>query len=166
MSNTGRIFLQPPDMIKRLEMYDRIPVRDRCVDFREGIIGQNREASLLSDTFFLPQNVQIIQNAIRAGVYKRSNENYVIAPIDGDKIEAMMRTVFDTHSRNLPNNITEQVEALNELVVRRGIEEAYNNAVSYQKYLRDAKAGPVVPLPFPVASYDSSRRAHEMKPWF
>jgi hypothetical protein len=48
-----------------------------------------------------------------------------------------MRSIFLQFSQNSPNNITQQVEALNEMVLDYCVPFVYNECVAYMKYLED-----------------------------
>ena len=49
---------------------------------------------VLSDTFFSSQNIQLLQNSIRAGVYNMSNGKFTIGPQDCDTLKIIMRSIF------------------------------------------------------------------------
>jgi hypothetical protein len=112
--NNGRVDIKTPNTSTLFQMYDKIPA-NQCVTFRnptEGLWTSNT----LSDAFFSQQNIQIIQNGIRAGIYHKSNGQYVIGPQDCDSLKIVMRIVFFQHSANQLNNITQQIEELNKIV--------------------------------------------------
>jgi hypothetical protein len=72
--NNGRVDIKTPNTSSLFQLYDKIPA-NQCATFRnptEGLWTSNT----LSDAFFSQQNIQIIQNGIRAGVYKISCNNY------------------------------------------------------------------------------------------
>jgi hypothetical protein len=143
-------------------MYDKIPA-NQCVTFRnatEGLWSSNS----LSDAFFSQQNIQIIQNGIRAGIYHRSNGQYVIGPQDCDSLKIVMRSVFLQYSANQPNNITQQIAQLNKIVLDYCIQQVYSEAQGYMKYINDASTL-VVPISHPVMANENDRQL-ELKPWF
>ena len=94
-------------------MYDKIPA-NQCVTFRNATEGLWTSDSL-SNAFFSEQNIRIIQNGIRAGVYHRSNGQYTIGPQDCDSLKIVMRSVFLQNSANQPDNITQQITQLNKI---------------------------------------------------
>ena len=71
------------------------------------------EYTILSRAYFCDKNIQIIHNAIRATVYKNSNNNYLIGQQNEDTLKIIMRSIFLQYSRNDPNNITQQISKLN-----------------------------------------------------
>ena len=110
-TNNGRVDIKTPNTSKLFQMYDKIPA-NQCTTFRSATEGL-WDSTTLSQVFFSEQNIQIIQNGIRAGVYKRSNGQYTIGPQDCDSLKIIMRSVFLQYSANQPNNITEQIAELN-----------------------------------------------------
>jgi hypothetical protein len=143
-------------------MYDKIPA-NQCTTFRNPTEGLWDE-TMLSKTFFSYENIQIIQNGIRAGVYQRSNGQYVIGPQDCDALKVVMRSVYLQYAANQNNNISQQVEALNQMVLNYCIQQVYGEAQGYLKYLDDASTL-VVPIAPPVMA-DNTDRVLEFKRWF
>jgi hypothetical protein len=160
--NNGRVDIKSPNTSTLFQMYDKIPA-NQCVTFRNATEGLWTSDSL-SNAFFSEQNIQIIQNGIRAGVYHRSNGQYVIGPQDCDSLKIVMRSVFLQNSANQPNNITQQIEQLNKIVLQYCIQQVYSEAQGYVKYINDASTL-VVPISHPVMADDNDRQL-ELKPWF
>ena len=119
---------------------------------------------MLSQAFFSRENIQIIQNGIRAGVYKRSNGQYVIGPQDCDSLKIVMRSVFLQYSANQMTNIPQQIEELNKIVLNYCIQQVYSEAQGYMKYVDDVSTL-VVPLAHPVQSSTNDKQL-ELKSWF
>jgi hypothetical protein len=160
--NNGRVDIKSPNTSTLFQMYDKIPA-NQCVTFRnptEGLWTSNS----LSNAFFSQQNIQIIQNGIRAGIYHRSNGQYTIGPQDCDSLKIVMRSVFLQYSANQPNNITQQIAQLNKIVLEYCIQQVYSEAQGYMKYINDASTL-VVPISHPVMANDNDRQL-ELKPWF
>jgi hypothetical protein len=143
-------------------MYDKIPA-NQCVTFRNATEGL-WTSSPLSQAFFSQQNIQIIQNGIRAGIYHMSNGQYTIASQDCDSIKIVMRSVFLQNSANQPNNIPEQIHQLNKIVLDYCIQQVYSEAQGYMKYIDDASTL-VIPISHPVMANNNDRQL-ELKPWF
>ena len=152
----GRINIKSPNTSELFQMYDKIPA-NQCVTFRNATEGLWSENSL-SNAYFSKENIQILQNGIRAGVYKRSNNQYIIGQQDCDSLKIIMRSIFLQYSANLPNNITEQIEQLNKMVLDYCIQQIYSEAQGYMKYVDDAStlvipiAPPVMANAMPVAN--------------
>ena len=161
-SNNGRIDIKSPNTSSLFEMYDKIPA-NQCVTFRNPTEGLWTDTTL-SQAFFSQQNIQILQNGIRAGVYHKSNGQYTIGPQDCDSLKIVMRSVYLQNSANQPNNITQQVVELNKIVLNYCIQQVYSEAQGYMKYIDDASTL-VVPIAHPVMANNTDREL-KFKTWF
>jgi len=162
ISSNGRVNIIGPNIDTRFSMIDRIPV-NQCASFRDAMTGNWNDTSL-SVTFFSALNMRIIQNGIRAGVYNRSNGQYVIGEQNCDELQIIMRSVFLQHSKNLAIDIPGQIKDLNEFVLNYAVNQVYGEAEGYMKYKRDASTL-VIPLSAPVLSYSNDKQL-ELKHWF
>jgi hypothetical protein len=160
--NNGRVDIKSPNTSTLFEMYDKIPA-NQCATFRNATEGLWDE-TYLSQAFFSQENIKILQNGIRAGVYKKSNGQYLVGPQDCDSLKIIMRSVFLQHSANQINNITQQITELNKIVLDFSIQQVYSEAQGYMKYLDDASTL-VVPIAHPVMA-DNTDRELEFKTWF
>jgi len=160
--NNGRINIKSPNTSALFKMYDKIPA-NQCVTFRNATEGL-WDDSLLSRAFFSQENIRILQNGIRAGVYHRSNGQYVVSPQDCDSLKIIMRSVFLQYSANQPSNIPQQIEELNKIVLNYCIQQVYSEAQGYMKYIDDASTL-VVPIAHPVQASNTDRQL-ELKSWF
>ena len=160
--NNGRVDIKSPNTSTLFEMYDKIPA-NQCVTFRNPTEGLWTDTDL-SQVFFSQQNIQILQNGIRAGVYHKSNEQYTIGPQDCDSLKIIMRSVYLQNAANQPNNITQQVYELNKIVLNYCIQQVYSEAQGYMKYLDDASTL-VVPIAHPIMA-NTNDSVLEFKTWF
>lgn len=160
--NNGRVDIKSPNTSALFQMYDKIPA-NQCVTFRNATEGLWSDTSL-SNAFFSEQNIQIVQNGIRAGIYKISNGQYVIGPQDCDSLKIIMRSVFLQHATNQPTNIPDQISELNKIVLNYCIQQVYSEAQGYIQYINDASTL-VVPLAHPVMASQNDRQL-ELKSWF
>ena len=165
-SSNGRVDIinktQAPDLSNLFAMYDKIPA-NQCATFREPTLGQWDETPL-SKAYFSKENIQIVQNGIRAGVYQKSNGQYVVAPQDCDSLKIVMRSVFLQHAANQPQNTSGQIEELNKIVLNYCIQQVYGEAQGYMKYVDDVSTL-VVPIAHPIQTSNKDRQL-ELKPWF
>ena len=99
--------------------------------------------------FFSVPNVTIIENGIKAAVYKMSNNTHIIDTQDYDQLYIIMRSIFLQYSLNQPDNITKQIEVLNSKVVAYCAPRIYGEVESYIKYKKDSSSL-VVPLDMPT----------------
>ena len=160
--NNGRINIKTPNTSELFKMYDKIPA-NQCTTFRNATEGLWDE-TILSKAYFSEQNIQILQNGIRAGVYQRSNGQYIIGPQDCDSLKIVMRSVFLQYSANQHNNIQQQIYELNKVVLEYCIQQVYSEAQGYMKYVDDVSTL-VVPISHPVQSSNTDRQL-EFKGWF
>tara|TARA_Y100001958_G_scaffold159822_2_gene163516 strand:- start:32 stop:529 length:498 start_codon:yes stop_codon:yes gene_type:complete len=165
MSRTinGRVNIITPNTSTLLSMQDRIPIDNRDTSFREAMTGNWYNTSL-SDAFFSAQNIDFLQGAIKYGVYKRSNSQYVIGHQDSDVLKIIMRSIFLQYSKNNAQDIKQQIEALNKLVLDYAIPQVYGSAQGYMKYKEDASTL-VIPLSNPVMSKTNDKQLL-LKKWF
>jgi hypothetical protein len=166
-SSNGRVDIinktQGPDLSKLFAIYDKIPA-NQCTTFREPTLGQWDETSL-SNAYFSKQNIQIIQNGIRAGVYKKSNQQYTVDTQDCDALKVIMRSVFLQHAANQPQNIADQIEQLNKIVLDYCVFHVYSEAQGYMNYLRDVSTL-AVPLAMPIVETQKDKNNYLMPNWF
>ena len=160
----GRInIIEPesPDVVFRMQ--ERLAVKNKATEYREALTG-TWENNVLSNAFFSAENIQIIQNGLRAGVYEMSAKQYVIAPQNIDTLKVIMRSIYLQYAEHYPNKITEQIERLNKLVLDYAVPTVYNEAVGYVKYRID-QSTLVVPLAIPQ-HHDRNYKQLQLKNWF
>ena len=92
LATNGRVNAKYPKTSDLFQMYDKIPV-NQCSTFRDPTEGLWDNTDL-SKTFFSAENMGIIQNGIRAGVYKKSNGQYIISDQDGDTLKISCEVFF------------------------------------------------------------------------
>jgi hypothetical protein len=161
-ANNGRIDIKTPNTSTLFQMYDKIPA-NQCVTFRNPTEGLWNSTNL-SQAFFSQENIQIIQNGIRAGVYEMSNGQYVIGPQDCDSLKIIMRSVFLQHSSNKPGDFQNQITELNKIVLNYCIQQVYSEAQGYIKYINDVSTL-AVPISHPVMANNNDRQL-KLKSWF
>jgi len=143
-------------------MYDKIPA-NQCTTYRNPTEGL-WDDTLLSSLYFSKENIQIIQNGIRAGIFHKSKGQYTIPPQDCDSLKIIMRSIFLQHAANQKNNITEQIEQLNKMVLNYCIQQVYSEVQGYVKYISDVSTL-AIPIAHPVMA-DNTDRELEWKGWF
>tara|TARA_Y100000816_G_scaffold274562_1_gene241963 strand:- start:10906 stop:11442 length:537 start_codon:yes stop_codon:yes gene_type:complete len=148
----GRVnIMEPPDTKELFKIYDRIPA-NQPVTFRDATKGVLLP-SKLSTAFFSAQNMEIIQNGIRKGIYQKTNEKTIIPNQNVDTLMIIMRSIYLQHAINRPDKIKEQIDELNKLVYDYAVPNVYSSLVSYQKYLEDASTLPS-PMEKPKDTYN------------
>ena len=162
-ARNGRINILEVDTAKQFSLYDKIPV-GKSTSYINALSGQ-QEKSLLSVVYFSKENIQIVHNAIRAGVYEKSNNLHVIGPQNIDTLKIIMRSIYLQNALNKPCDITKQVEDLNQMVVDFAVPQIMGEVKGYLKYKEDISTL-VTPMSRPA---NMSRRGHktlELKPFF
>jgi hypothetical protein len=144
----GRVDIEQPNVNTLFNLKDKISVKSS--DYRDALTGTIIKSNL-SNAFFSKHNIDIIQNGIRAGVYKLSKGSYIIAPQSEDNIKIIMRNIYLDNCANLPHNITNQIQELNEIVLDYCIPKVYGEAQGYLKYLHDV-SNLAVPMQRPTSS--------------
>ena len=163
MSN-GRVdILQDPNVNNALfSLYDRIPVNHKASAYTEALTG-NFQDTLLSKAFFSAQNIQIIQNGIRAKIYKKTNR--VIAVQNEDIVKIIMRSVFLQFSANLDKFATQQIRELNKKVIDICSQRILEELMGYLNYQRDASTMHT-PIEHPIAFSTKGDKVVDYKPGF
>jgi hypothetical protein len=156
------IITEPPPEI-RFQMQEKIAIQNKAIPYREALNG-TWEHSTLSNLFFSKENMQILQNGIRAGVYKMSGEKKIVVPPQNvDALKIIMRSTYLQYAEHYPDRITEQIKRLNDIVLDYSVKFVHGEAVAYLKYMQD-QSSLVMPfdIPQPV---DRSFKQLELKPY-
>ena len=120
-----------------------------------------QQNTAVSNLFFSVKNVQIIQNALRAGVYQMSQQKYIIDEQNKDVLNVIMRAMFLQHSINQPDNLTNQIIDLNKIVVDYCVPKICSEVEGYIMYKKDASTL-AVPLDKPMSEYtDKTLELHK-----
>lgn len=160
----GRVnVIAPENPDARFQMYEKIAVKNKTTEYREALLG-NWEDNTVSQVFFSAGNIQILQNGLRAGVYKMSGNKYVIPPQNIDVLKIIMRYMYLQYAEHYANDITKQVERLNQTVWDYAVPNVYGETTGYMKYLQD-QSSLVMPLQWPQQP-DRVYKQLELKPWF
>jgi len=161
----GRVnIISQPDPSAAFKMQERIALRNKSTSFASALSGNDWEETYISKTFFSAENVQIIQNGLRAGVYKMSNNEIVIPPQNTDQLKIVMRSTYLQYAEHSPKNIREQISKLNKIVLDYVVPTVYNEAMGYLKYMQD-QSSLVMPMDRPL-HHDREYKQLELKPWF
>jgi len=161
----GRVnIMENPDPTAVFRMQERIALKNKSTNYGSALAGNDWEDNMLARVYFSAGNIQILQNGLRAGVYKMSKNKIVIPPQNSDQLKIIMRSMYLQYAEHLPTNITKQVERLNKLVWDYVVPTVYNEAVGYAKYMQD-QSSLVMPIDHPL-HHDREYKQLELKPWF
>jgi hypothetical protein len=157
MKANGRVNIMTPP--NPMALYDTPVYTSNYHDAMNG----TWEKTLLSTTFFSPENQQILQNGIRAGVYEKSGGKYVISQQSDTQLKMIMRGIFLEQSKNSTHHIKEQIQELNNSVLNFCIPKIYSEAKGYLHYLKDAST---LAPPMATPIHHSMKQTLELKPFF
>lgn len=124
--------LQDPDAM--FQMHERVNIRNKPTEYSEALNG-TMEWNVLAQVYFSAENMQIIQNALRANVYKLSGGKINIPNQNVDNLKIIMRGIYMEYAEHYPKDIKGQVERLNKLVLDYTVPNLYSEAIFYQHYL-------------------------------
>ncbi len=96
------------------------------------------QPSLLTNTYFSKENINIVHNNIKREVYNLSQKKYVIDDQNMDTLKVIMRSIFLQYSNFNNKKIREQIEKLNQMVVDYCSKSIYGEIKGYLKYKEDA----------------------------
>ena len=157
----GRVNLSGPNIADKFKMIDRIPITNKTYESQlTGVFEKNT----LSNNYFSLNNINIIQDMIRKGVYDKSNGILTIDRQNNDTIVQIMRSYYLQYSKNLDYNIRDQITELNNMVIKYCINYIYHEAISYIKYRHDISTLKD-PINHPVYSSKSDKTL-QLKSWF
>ena len=134
--NNGRVNIMGPNTGDIFKLYEQVPLNNESTSYKDAMAG-NWQSTVLSDAFFSAENIRIIQNAIKASVYHMSKTSFVIGDQNEDTLKIIMRSTFLQYSSNKPHRITEQIVALNKLVVDYCAPQILSEAKAYTRYKHD-----------------------------
>jgi Family of unknown function (DUF5761) len=133
--DSAGLFQTPPGFKHQTEVED---------NYVNDMLRGNWEQNTLSQTFFSPKNIRILQNSIRKEVFDRSGEKkYVIDDQSVDELKMIMRGIYYQYARNLDTNIAEQVKDLNDKVVDWSAPHILSAVDHYHYYINDISHMPV-----------------------
>jgi hypothetical protein len=125
--------------------------------FHDDMVKGNFEETALSAAYFSPQNMAIIQNAVRYEVYERSGKKWIIDPQSVDELKIIMRAIFYENARHLCTNIPQQIEILNKKVVEWIVPRVFMEIKQHFFYLDDISHMPK-PLSHPISMSSAGTR--------
>ena len=153
-STNGRLDIRNPLKQNIFQLYDKINVNEKSSSFTDALNG-NWESNILSTAYFSKENIRILQNGIRAGVYNNSKGRFNIGDQNQDTLKIIMRSIYLSHAVNIPNDITKQIEELNKLVIDYCVPQLLGECQGYIKYKNDVSTL-VVPIDRPVSTYHNN----------
>jgi hypothetical protein len=161
MDSNGRIDLLSYQGGTPLFLKDKILPKSKIQPFNA--LQHTLQNNQLSVLFFSTKNIQIIENAIKAGVYQMSNKTHVIDTQNRDQLYVIMRATFLNYSVNQPDEITKQIEVLNSRVISYCVPKIYGEIQGYLQYKRDIST---LAVPLANPAYYHKDTTVELKQFF
>jgi hypothetical protein len=104
--------------------------------------------SILKETFFSDENIELINKQIILTIWKRTNKKYRVGFQNKDNLLVVMQYVFLENAKHLPYDIKGQIRDLNCQVVGEILPNVITNFEQKLGYLRDIeRRQPLVDLP-------------------
>ena len=164
MESNGRINILGPNTPFQFTLFNKPHGVDQTTSYNGAMTG-NWTDSVLSKAFFSKDNQVIIQNGIRAGVFKLSNGRYHVGQQDDTNLKIIMRSIFLQNAQHSSEQVQNQIASLNTKVYEYCIPNVFGEATSYIKYRNDVSTL-AVPEARPVNTNIKGSRQLEQKPWF
>lgn len=137
--NNGRIDLMTP--VVQPGWAQQVSQQGANATFnREALYGRIQRTPV-SDMFFSPENINILQDAIRYRVHKETG--IIIGRQSDQELKIIMTSMFFKYSRHVANDVVGQVRELNGRVLDYAVKETINNLKQYLAYRRDASTMPL-----------------------
>lgn len=112
--------------------------------FETDMLRGNWETTPVSSGFFSPENIRILQNAIRRFVFEKSQpKGYVIDDQSVDELKIIMRAIYYQYAKNLPFEVQAQIDELNQYVVNWSGPHILSAVQHYYYYLNDISHMPI-----------------------
>ena len=139
----GRIFLANDEHFAPYDLYKNSSKKQ---DTNTSLISNIVVPNAVSRTFFSNTNMERLQSAIIANVYKTSSKR--IGKQSYDELQIIMKSIYLQYSKNLLTDIEQQVVDLNNMVINECTKCITVNVDQYIKYLEDITSPiPIMPLP-------------------
>jgi len=123
------------------QMFQENSSQNSARDYKSSLSGIH-EKNELNQAFFDHSNVTLLQNLIKSRVLQKSGGKFQIGNQSEEQLTIIMRSIYLQHGKNLPDNIRQQVDDLNEKVVSESVRIILVNIQAYIGYVRDVNAPP------------------------
>ena len=136
--NTGRVTLsRESNTTEQYNLFD-----EKCgnnAGFRQEALAGiwDGKDSRLSKVYFSQENIDALQQGIRYMVYVKTCSKSVIGNQSETDLKVVMRAIFLQNSKNMDNDVLQQVKDLNSMVIAFCVERIVNEIGIYSTYLND-----------------------------
>lgn len=119
----------------------------------------NQPRTPLAEAFFAIENMDVIQNRLRATIQKQTG--YAIDRQSDMHLTTIMRKVYAEHANNAQSQIPAEVRRLDDIALAVAVPMVASGVVGYLTYLRDASRLPE-PLPRGVQTSVKGSKTFDM----
>lgn len=140
------------------------PIPQKTTDYTEALDG-TQEKSVKSIVFFSKENLLHLQKEIQYKVYQQSKGRFHIGYQSEDNLKIIMRGIFLENAHRLNGDDKQQIEQLDNMVLRETVPRVMEEAEAYIRYRHDASTL-VVPLDRPMLVTEKGKAPLEWKGWF
>lgn len=152
-----------PSTDGQVDVSGRSSGREHIRTWRVKPLLANTDDTPLSSTFFSRENCQILQNAIRAEVHKRTGE--VIAEQSYRELLIIMRSIFFQKAVHSVGQVKDQVSYLNSIVLGDVIQPVITHMEMQAYYLKNQGRNPIHEA-LPISTNIKGRTTLEYRPGF
>lgn len=147
----GRLFIPPNQM--GAPRYNLFQNQSGVQKLNTSIICNNLSVTDVSSAYFTTENQEVIQQAVIAEVYRRSNGQYKIGRQNDNELQIIMSSMYYQYGKNRPDDIAGQVNELNSLVIEECVRIIIPNIQQHLGYIKDITNGiPIMPRPQNVSN--------------
>jgi hypothetical protein len=160
----GRVnVMEPADPDVPFRLYERMAVNNKTTAYRDALVGES-EWNTVADGYFSAANIQSVQEALKSGVFKASEGQFVLAPQNVDFLKIIMRQIYlQNVDYNMRESAQTQIQNLNQLVLEQLVPKLLAESAGYYKYLQD-QSSLAVPMDRPQL-VDRDFKPLEYKLW-
>ena len=126
---------------------------------REAVIGVHTN-NPLADVFFSQQNIDVLQDAIRYLVYKKSCGKYTISRQSDAELKLIMRAIYLQDGQHKQYDILGEVKQLNTQVLNYAVPRIVQEINMYMHYKKDIDR---VPEPLPRGEFISAKGTRQVE---
>ena len=119
----------------------------------------------LSVLYFSKENAERIHILIRHNVWLQSGKKHIISKQSTLQLEIIMRSIFLQFSKNLRNNLKEQIDQLNSYVIDYSVNRILSGIAQYLGYKKDISSLPTI-MDYPDYLSTAGEKSLENKAWF
>jgi hypothetical protein len=146
-ASNGRVDTTENDNFAIFDLYkNNVNSKGNNTSFATEAITNIHVKNDVSSVFFNDTNINVVHEAIRYYVWKKSCGKYVIDRQNDDEIKIVMRSVYLNHAQHAPTDILTQVKELNLRVINYCVDRVLQEIGMYLHYKTDISR-----LPDPMA---------------